>query len=136
MEALFEAFVAKHLQKQVSHGFVLKTQARSHYLVRHQEQDWFRMKPDLLIHDEQANRLVLEIKSKLLPFCLKNRGLLLPVVSTFRTALAFLPDCRRQRTQGDYGHEKSRSFDKKQAVSMFCSSIVSIRKQQLFEIFD
>ena len=83
MEALFEAFVAKHLQKQVSHGFVLKTQARSHYLVRHQEQDWFRMKPDLLIHDDQANRLVLDIKWKLLPFCLKNRGLLFPVVEHF-----------------------------------------------------
>lgn len=66
MEALFEAFVAKHLQKQVSHGFVLKTQARSHYLVRHQEQDWFRMKPDLLIHDDHANRLVLDTKWKLL----------------------------------------------------------------------
>jgi 5-methylcytosine-specific restriction enzyme subunit McrC len=66
MEALFEAFVAKHLQKQVSHGFVLKTQARSHYLVRHQEQDWFRMKPDLLIHDDHANQLVLDTKWKLL----------------------------------------------------------------------
>jgi 5-methylcytosine-specific restriction enzyme subunit McrC len=66
MEALFEAFVAKHLQKQVSHGFVLKTQARSHYLVRHQELDWFRMKPDLLIHDDHANQMVLDTKWKLL----------------------------------------------------------------------
>ena len=66
MEALFEAFVAKRLQKQVTPGFVLKTQARSHYLVRHQEQDWFQMKPDLLIHDEVAIRLVLDTKWKLL----------------------------------------------------------------------
>ena len=66
MEALFEAFVGKHLKKQVTHGFVLKTQARSHYLVRHQEQDWFRMRPDLLIHDDHANRLVLDTKWKLI----------------------------------------------------------------------
>ena len=66
MEALFEAFVAKRLQKQVTPGFVLKTQARSHYLVRHQEQDWFQMKPDLLIYDEVAIRLVLDTKWKLL----------------------------------------------------------------------
>jgi len=66
MEALFEAFVAKHLQKQITSGFVLKTQARSHYLVRHQEKNWFRLKPDLLIHDDHANRLVLDTKWKLL----------------------------------------------------------------------
>lgn len=66
MEALFEAFVAKHLQKQVASGFVLKTQAHSHYLVRHQEQNWFRLKPDLLIHNGHANRLVLDTKWKLL----------------------------------------------------------------------
>lgn len=66
MEALFEAFVAKHLQKQVGSGFVLKTQARSLHLVRHQEQNWFRLKPDLLIHDDHANRLVLDTKWKLL----------------------------------------------------------------------
>ena len=72
MEALFEAFVAKHLQKQVTTGLVLKTQARSHYLVRHQEQDWFRMKPDLLIHDDTANRLVLDTKWKLLDAVKEN----------------------------------------------------------------
>lgn len=66
MESLFEAFVAKHLQKQISVGYLLKTQARSHYLVRHKEQDWFRMKPDLLVHDKAANRLVLDTKWKLL----------------------------------------------------------------------
>lgn len=66
MEALFEAFVAKHLPKQVVSGFGLKTQARSHYLVRHHEQDWFRMKPDLLIHDNVSNHLVLDTKWKLL----------------------------------------------------------------------
>jgi len=73
MEALFEAFVAKHLQKQITTGFMLKTQARSHYLVRHQEQNWFRMKPDLLVHDDTANRLVLDTKWKLLD-ALKANG--------------------------------------------------------------
>ena len=45
---------------------MLKTQARSHYLVRHQEKTGSRWKPDLLIHDEVAIRLVLDTKWKLL----------------------------------------------------------------------
>lgn len=73
MEALFEAFVAKHLPRQIAGGFSLKTQARSHYLVRHQDQDWFRMKPDLLVHDAVVNRMVLDTKWKLLD-ALKANG--------------------------------------------------------------
>jgi len=67
MEALFEAYVEKHLRKQVISGFVLKSQARSHYLVEHQKQNWFRLKPDLLVHDNQhKNRLLLDTKWKLI----------------------------------------------------------------------
>ncbi|MFN4343093.1 MAG: McrC family protein [Azonexus sp.] len=66
MEAVFEAFVAKHLARQLERPFVLKTQARSLTLVRHQGQDWFRLKPDLLARDATSNRLVLDTKWKLI----------------------------------------------------------------------
>lgn len=66
MEAVFEAYVAKHLARQVAYPFTLKTQASSFSLVRHLGQDWFRLKPDLLVQESAANRLVLDTKWKLL----------------------------------------------------------------------
>ena len=66
MEAVFEAFVAKHIPRQLTAPLMVKTQARSHHLVRHLEQNWFRLKPDLLIRDEDRDLLVLDTKWKLL----------------------------------------------------------------------
>lgn len=66
MEAVFEAYVAKHLARQLAPPFTLRTQARSFSLVRHQEQNWFRLKPDLLVQEAGKNRLVLDTKWKLL----------------------------------------------------------------------
>ena len=66
MEAVFEAYVAKHLARQLVHPFTLRTQARSFSLVRHLEQDWFRLKPDLLVQEAGKNRLILDTKWKLL----------------------------------------------------------------------
>lgn len=66
MEAVFEAFVAKHLARQLAQPFTPKTQARSFSLVMHRGQDWFRLKPDLLVQASGANRLVLDTKWKLL----------------------------------------------------------------------
>lgn len=66
MEAVFEAFVAKHLARQLALPFHLKTQARSFSLVRHQGQNWFRLKPDLLVRESAADCLVLDTKWKLI----------------------------------------------------------------------
>ncbi|UOD32155.1 McrC family protein [Massilia violaceinigra] len=66
MERLFEAFVAKHLSRQLRKPNFLKTQARSHHLVRHGAQDWFRLKPDLLVRESMTDLLVLDTKWKLL----------------------------------------------------------------------
>lgn len=66
MEALFEAFVAKHLARQVVPPLVLKTQARRHHLVRHRGENWFRLQPDLSIRNADRDRLVLDTKWKLL----------------------------------------------------------------------
>lgn len=66
MEAVFEAFVAKHLAKQLTRPLILKTQTCSHHMVRHGEQHWFRLKPDLLVRDADRDVLVLDTKWKLL----------------------------------------------------------------------
>lgn len=66
MEAVFEAYVAKHLPNQLTSPHSLKTQARSHHLVTHCEQDWFQLKPDLLIKELGRDRLVLDTKWKLI----------------------------------------------------------------------
>lgn len=66
MEAVFEAYVAKHLARQIAPPFSLKTQARSFSLVRHLGQDWFRLEPDLLVLESTVSRLVLDTKWKLL----------------------------------------------------------------------
>ena len=66
MEAVFEAFVAKHVAKQVKPGFRLKTQVRSLGLVTHKGRDWFRMQPDLVIADGERFQVVLDTKWKLI----------------------------------------------------------------------
>lgn len=66
MEAVFEAFVAKHLARQLAQPLILKTQARTHHLVCHREQNWFQLKPDLLIQDKGKSLAVLDTKWKLL----------------------------------------------------------------------
>lgn len=64
MAALFEAFVRKHLGNAVVHPFTLKRQAQGQYLVRHRDENWFRMKPDLLLQHGARNVLVLDTKWK------------------------------------------------------------------------
>lgn len=66
MEAIFEAFVAKHLARQLRPGHTLHVQTHSLAMVRHREQDWFHLKPDLLVRDTTEHRLVLDTKWKLL----------------------------------------------------------------------
>ena len=66
MEALFEAFVAKHLQRQLQGRTSLQTQVSQHALVHHREQRWFRLKPDLLVRAGKQTLLVLDTKWKLL----------------------------------------------------------------------
>lgn len=66
MEAVFEAYVADNLGKQLSGSLRLIAQTRKHHLVRHLEQNWFRLKPDLLVQDGDRDHLVLDTKWKLL----------------------------------------------------------------------
>lgn len=66
MAALFEAYVGKHLMKQLRGEHVLKAQACSQHLVTHEQQQWFKLKPDLLVMRQQNICLVLDTKWKLL----------------------------------------------------------------------
>lgn len=66
MEVVFEAFVVKHLARQLKTPFTLRTQVSSLSLVRHIEQNWFRLKPDLLVREGQQNCVVLDTKWKLI----------------------------------------------------------------------
>ena len=65
MEKVFEAFVARHLAGQLKPAFHLRAQEQNQYLVRHLEQKWFGLKPDLLVRESKKNRLVLDTKWKL-----------------------------------------------------------------------
>ena len=66
MEAVFEAYVAKHLKRQLTHEFTLHEQVSRVSLVRHLDKQWFRLKPDLLVLASSQNHLVLDTKWKLI----------------------------------------------------------------------
>ncbi|WP_232772529.1 McrC family protein [Psychromonas sp. Urea-02u-13] len=66
MEAVFESYVANILRKQVANGYQLKEQVQSKSLVKHAEQHWFRLKPDLIIEKDNETKVVLDTKWKLL----------------------------------------------------------------------
>lgn len=72
MEAVFEAYVEKHLTRQLHGGYTLKPQASSQHLVAHQGKNWFRLKPDLLVKQGQNTSLVLDTKWKLLDEAKQN----------------------------------------------------------------
>jgi len=66
MEAVFEAYVAKHLSRQLIPPLVLKTQVRGQHLVLHREKTWFRLEPDLVVRNADCDVLVLDTKWKLI----------------------------------------------------------------------
>lgn len=74
MERLFEAFVAKHLRRQLSRQWQLRTQFGEQWLVRHEGEDWFRLRPDLVVRQGATNALVLDTKWKLLDLGKANRS--------------------------------------------------------------
>jgi 5-methylcytosine-specific restriction enzyme subunit McrC len=70
MEAVFESYVASILRKQLPDNLSLKTQASSEYLVTHDGDKRFMLKPDLLLQnsyskDKGVNACVLDTKWKL-----------------------------------------------------------------------
>jgi len=66
MEAVFESYVAKLLHQQIASDYKVKEQIQSETLVRHDEQNWFRLKPDLVIEHKGDVKVVLDTKWKVL----------------------------------------------------------------------
>jgi 5-methylcytosine-specific restriction enzyme subunit McrC len=64
MDALFEAYVGKHVARQLHKKYSLHAQSSSHHLVAHRHDRWFKMKPDLIVRDRKAPHLVLDVKWK------------------------------------------------------------------------
>ena len=64
MESVFEAFVAQILQQQLPSMYQLHTQASQHSLVSHNNHNMFKLKPDLLIKQNQKACFVLDTKWK------------------------------------------------------------------------
>ena len=75
MEKVFEAFVARHLPRQLKPPYTLQPQASSRSLVRHEGKDWFSLRPDLLVREGGESRLVLDTKWKTLDMHKDNYGL-------------------------------------------------------------
>lgn len=72
MEAVFEAYVGKHLSRQLREPYCLRAQARSFSLVKHRGKNWFRLKPDFLVDKNASTEFVLDTKWKLLDSALDN----------------------------------------------------------------
>ena len=66
MEAVFESYVAKLLSQQTAPDYRVKEQVKSKTLVEHNEQLWFRLKPDLIIEKNNKIEVVLDTKWKIL----------------------------------------------------------------------
>jgi 5-methylcytosine-specific restriction enzyme subunit McrC len=69
MAKLFEAYVGKHLQKNLKSDFIFHRTPKYHYLTRHYHRDIFRLEPDYLIYHTKENSqqtLVMDAKWKLL----------------------------------------------------------------------
>lgn len=66
MEQLFEKYVAKQLTQQINNRYSLTEQARGQSLVKHLNQDWFALRPDILIRKRNEAIFVLDIKWKLI----------------------------------------------------------------------
>lgn len=72
MEAVFEAYVGKHLSRQLREPYRCRMQARSFSLVKHQGKNWFQLKPDFLVVERASIKLVLDTKWKLLDSTLND----------------------------------------------------------------
>ncbi|RTR38438.1 restriction endonuclease [Shewanella canadensis] len=64
MEQLFERYVAKQLQRQLPPALKLKEQVSSHCLTNHRGDDWFRLKPDIVVYDKTCVISVMDTKWK------------------------------------------------------------------------
>jgi len=73
MEQLFEKYVALQLTRYLSAPYRLVGQAQSQHLARHNSDNWFALKPDMLIKERNKPVYVLDTKWKLINSQLSDR---------------------------------------------------------------
>jgi 5-methylcytosine-specific restriction enzyme subunit McrC len=72
MSSLFESFVGHHLKQKVQHPATIKLRASSECLVTHNQESWFRLKPDFLM-EYNNQKYVMDAKWKLLDASKNNK---------------------------------------------------------------
>jgi 5-methylcytosine-specific restriction enzyme subunit McrC len=65
MERIFEDYIT-YLFKKYGHGYKIKTQDKSYFLVKHRGIDKFGLKPDIVLNKEQNHEKIIDAKWKLL----------------------------------------------------------------------
>ncbi|MEN9432524.1 MAG: hypothetical protein RLZZ422_113 [Pseudomonadota bacterium] len=77
MEKLFEKYVAKQLKHQLAANCELKAQVKGQYLVKHDNQSFFSLEPDLALQHkpDKALKLILDTKWKLIDATIKKYNL-------------------------------------------------------------
>ena len=58
MEKLFEAYVGHYLQKNIDQ-YDVKTQEQKHYLVKHQDNSLFQLKPDFVLRSKNSKDVII-----------------------------------------------------------------------------
>ena len=66
MEVLFERYVAAKLKRQISKPLRLTEQTQSKALTKHKEQNWFKLRPDIVVYNDKTIVSVMDTKWKLL----------------------------------------------------------------------
>jgi 5-methylcytosine-specific restriction enzyme subunit McrC len=66
MEVLFERYVAAKLKRQLTKPLRLTEQTQSKALTKHREQNWFKLRPDIVVYNDKTIVSVMDTKWKTL----------------------------------------------------------------------
>lgn len=66
MEVLFERYVEKKLSKILPNHFAIKSQIKGESLTRHNEQNWFNLRPDIAVYENGKLAVIADTKWKLI----------------------------------------------------------------------
>jgi 5-methylcytosine-specific restriction enzyme subunit McrC len=66
MEVLFERYVAAKLKRQLTKPLRLTEQTQSKALTKHREQNWFKLRPDIVVYNDKTIVSVMDTKWKVL----------------------------------------------------------------------
>ncbi|MEZ9242455.1 McrC family protein [Vibrio splendidus] len=75
MESVFEGYVASVLNESQPEGSTLSTQISTEYLVTHNGENQFQLRPDLMITNSKHSKIVLDTKWKLIDLAARNYGI-------------------------------------------------------------